>query len=106
MPDVSDRLQKLTQLLVREPDDPFLLYALAMEHKKLGSFEESLACLSRVLAKDAGYHVAHRLAAQIHELTGDRDAARVAYRAGIEAARQKGDSHAVQEMQAALAEIE
>lgn len=103
---MSDRLQKLQQMLVREPNDLFLLYALAMEQKKLGAHTDALGCLARVLEIDPSYHVAHFQSAQVHELLGDLQSARSAYRAGIEAARRKGDGHAAQEMQAALSAIE
>jgi Tfp pilus assembly protein PilF len=97
---------KLEQMLERQPDDVFLLYALGLEHKKMGSYSEALRFLSRVILKDPGYCVAYHQAALVHESAGDVDAARKAYRDGIAAADRKGDAHAKEEMQAALSLIE
>jgi predicted Zn-dependent protease len=102
----SDRMQKLQQMLEREPNDTFLLYALALEHKKGGAYADALDYLSRVLQKDPGYCVAYQQAGQVHELAGDNEAARRAYQDGIAAALRKGDHHAAEEMQSALQMLE
>ena len=33
---ITDRMQKLQSMLQRDPNDTFLLYAIALEHKKAG----------------------------------------------------------------------
>ena len=102
MPATSDRLEKLQQLLARDPNDTFLLYGIALEHKKLGDAKNAIEFLDRVIAADAGYCYAYHQKGLIFESTGDTEAARSAYRAGIEAAAKKGDAHAQSEIQAAL----
>ncbi len=99
---VSERLQKLTQLLEREPNDTFLIYGLALEHKKLGDDARALELLDRVIALDPGYCYAYYQKGMTLESAGDTDAAKAAYRAGIDAAKQKGDAHAQGELEAAL----
>ncbi len=106
MPDTSDRLTKLQDLLHHQPHDTFLLYAVAMEYRKLGKLPEALCYLARVLERDPTYAVAYQQAAQIHEVAGNLNSAQEAYRAGIQIARTKGDLHAAVEMQAALTLIE
>ena len=106
MPDVSDRLSKLMKMLEKDPNDPFLLYAIALEHKKGGKLSEALQYLQRTTEKDPDYSVAYQQAAQVHEQAGDLEAAREAYRRGIAVAGRKGDHHAAEEMQAALMMIE
>jgi Tfp pilus assembly protein PilF len=103
---MPDRMIKLQQMLEKQPNDTFLLYALAMEHKKSGTYADALNFLSRVIGKDPAYCAAYHQAAQIHELAGDLGAARKAYRDGIAAADRKGDFHAKEEMQSALSMIE
>lgn len=103
---MSQRMQQLQQMLQREPDDPFLVYGLAMEYKKAGQGEQAIEHFNRVLQLDPGYCYAHHQIGLIHESTGDLDAARAAYRAGVEAARKKGDAHAEGEIGAALEMIE
>src|SRR5688572_8364589 len=103
---VSERLEKLTQLLAREPNDTFLIYGLALEHKKLGDDARATALLDRVIAIDPGYCYDYYQKGMAFESTGDSEAAKSAYRAGIDAAKKKGDAHAQGELEAALAMIE
>lgn len=106
MPGVSERLAKLTQLLEREPNDTFLIYGLALEHRKLADHARAIELLDRVISIDPSYCYAYYQKGMTLESTGDTDAARSAYRAGIDAARTKGDAHALSELEAALAMIE
>jgi Tfp pilus assembly protein PilF len=99
----NERLQKLQSMLQHTPDDTFLLYALAMEHKKAQDFTAALGYFGRVIERDPGYCVAYHQAALTHEAAGDLAAARTAFHNGIAAAARKGDFHAKEEMEAALA---
>jgi len=103
---VSERLEKLTAMLRRQPDDPFLLYGVALEHKKLGDHASALKFLDRVTAVDPGYCYAWHQKGLIHESNGDTEAAKKAYREGIEAANRVGDAHAKEEITAALSMVE
>jgi tetratricopeptide (TPR) repeat protein len=102
----SDRMAKLQELLQRAPGDPFLLYGLAMEHKKLSDYAKSLSYLQQTLDKDPSYIAAYHQRAEVYELAGDLDKARDAYHEGIAAAQKHGNSHAAEEMAAALSMIE
>jgi tetratricopeptide (TPR) repeat protein len=110
MPDsataTSERLTKLQQMLEKQPNDTFLLYAIALEHKKLNQPIKAIEYLNRVIAIDPGYCYAYHQRGLIHESTGDAEAAKKAYREGIEAATKKGDAHARDEIRAALEMIE
>ena len=97
---------QLQQMLVKEPNDTFLLYGLALEFKKAGAAPEALEYLNRVISLDAGYCYAYHQKGLVYESTGDTKAARQAYRDGIAAATKKGDAHARSEIEAALADIE
>jgi tetratricopeptide (TPR) repeat protein len=98
----TERLQKLQEMLQKQPDDPFLLYGIAMEYKKAGQTAEALAKFDRVLAVDPGYCYAYYQKGLVLEETGDINAARKTYQQGIDIAGQKGDAHARSELQAAL----
>lgn len=98
----SDRMEKLKQLLARTPGDPFLLYALAMEYKRINAYADALSFLSQTIEKDANYIAAYHQRAQVFELAGEIDQARRAYHEGIDVARRNGNAHAAEEMQAAL----
>lgn len=99
---MSERLAKILQMLEAKPGDTFLLYAAAMEHKKLNDLEKALEFLDRTVQFDPLYAYAFFQKGQVLEMAGDTDLARQAYLAGIDAARQKNDSHAVSELQGAL----
>ena len=105
-PQTNDRLAKLQQMLAREPNDTFLLYGIALEHKKLNEPAKAVEFFDRVIALDPGYCYAYHQKGLVFESSGDLDAAKASYRGGIEAARKKGDAHAQGEIEAALAMIE
>ncbi len=102
----SNRRQKLQEMLAKSPGDTFLLYALAMEHKKSGESAEALKLFDQVIQHDWGYCYAYHQKGLVLESTGDIEAARRAYREGIDAAGRKGDMHAKEEIAAALSMIE
>ena len=102
----SERMQSLQRMLQKEPDDLFLLYAIALEHKKASEFADAQSYLERVLKKDPLYCVAYQQMAQVHELAGNVPSAKKAYQDGIAAAARKGDLHAREEMESALAMLE
>lgn len=98
----SDRMRQLQQMLEKTPDDPFLLYGIAMEYKKAGETGRAVEFFDRTIGVDPGYCYAYYQRGQVLESDGDEDAARQAYRDGIEAATKKGDAHARGELEAAL----
>jgi predicted TPR repeat methyltransferase len=99
------RAQKLQAMLAQTPDDPFLLYALAMEMKKTDT-AEALQLLERTIAIDPKQCYAYFQLGQTHESAGDTDSAKAAYTRGIAAADKFGDSHAKEEIAAALAMLD
>jgi Tfp pilus assembly protein PilF len=99
---MSDRMRQLRQMLQRQPDDPFLLYGMAMEYKKAGDAAAALDYLARVTHKDPNYCYAYYQRGLVHESQGETEAALKSYREGIEAADRAGDAHARGELEAAL----
>jgi tetratricopeptide (TPR) repeat protein len=51
----SERLAQLRALLMEEPHDPFLRYAIALELKRAGNMEEAAADLERLIREDPKY---------------------------------------------------
>ena len=102
----TPRMRQLQNMLQRQPDDPFLLYGMAMEHKKAGDAGKALEYFDHVLRRDPNYCYAYYQRAQVHELQGNVEAARRSLREGLEAARHSGDAHALSEIEAALALLE
>jgi Tfp pilus assembly protein PilF len=98
----TPRMLQLRKLLEKEPNDTFLLYGIALEYKKAGDLPAAISQMDRVIALDPGYCYAYHQKGLAYEQAGDVEAAKRAYRDGIEAARKKGDSHAAQEIEGAL----
>ena len=99
-------MQQLHKMLQRQPDDPFLLYGMALEHKKVNDLPAALDWLRKVVEKDPNYCYAYYQRGQVHEMAGDTAAAVKSYREGIEAAARSGDAHARSELEAALSMVE
>jgi tetratricopeptide (TPR) repeat protein len=99
------RSQQLEKMLEREPNDPFLLYGLALEHKKSSDFPRAIQLLHRTIEVDPGYCYAYYQLGQIHAANGDVATAKRVFEQGIAAATKKGDAHAAGEISAALAEL-
>jgi Tfp pilus assembly protein PilF len=99
-------MRQLRQMLQRQPEDPFLLYGMAMEYKKAGDAGRALEYFDHVLRRDPNYCYAYYQRAQVHESLGDVEAARRILRQGLEAARRAGDAHALSEIDAALTLLE
>jgi tetratricopeptide (TPR) repeat protein len=103
---MTPRMRQLQQMLLREPDDPFLLYGMGMEHKKADEPTRALEFFDQVLRRDPNYCYAYYQRAQVQESLGEVEAAKRTLREGIEAARRSGDAHALSEIETALTLLE
>lgn len=92
------RKEKLQAMLEADPHDPFLHYALAREFLSAGDEAEGVARLRQVVTTFPDYHPAHFQLAQTLQELGETAEAAERLRAGIDAARQQNDAHAVAEM--------
>jgi tetratricopeptide (TPR) repeat protein len=102
---MPDRKLQLQKLLEREPDDPFLVYGLALEHKKAGESKEALELLDRVISLDPLYCYAYFQSGQIRAAAGDVAGAKAVLQRGVNAAVKKNDSKAQGELLGALDEL-
>lgn len=86
MPTSNPRIDNLRRMLEQHPDDARLRFGLALEHEKLGQWEEVAEELERYLelTEDEG-NAWGRLGAALRR-TGHEEEARHAYRQGIDAA--------------------
>jgi tetratricopeptide (TPR) repeat protein len=104
---VSDkRLALLEKLTAEGSKDPFHWYGLALEYQGRSRLEDALATFAKLREIDASYVPQYLMCAKIFGDVGRGDDARAWLAAGIEAARKKGDAHALSELEAALAEAE
>lgn len=99
------RRDQLLQMLQENPDDTFLLYALAMDERATGNDQAALAGYDRVLGVDARYVAAYFQKGQILAGLERHDSAREVLREGIRVANEVGDAHAAGEMNEFLATL-
>jgi Flp pilus assembly protein TadD len=92
------RKQQIEDMLVSEPDDPFLRYGLAMELVSANQDDEAVRCLLDLLRVAPTYVPAYVQGGRALLRLGRDDEARTVLRKGIEVAEKQGDSHAAGEM--------
>ena len=102
----QSRREKIEAMLLDDPHDTFLRYALALEFDKEGRHDESLAGLRQLAAGSPPYVPAYFQGAQQLVRIDRVDEARTMLRDGIDAARAQGDAHAAGEMSEFLAGLE
>jgi predicted Zn-dependent protease len=92
------RRQKLEALLSESPNDPFLIYGLAMDDWGAGRAEPALAGLRQVLQVDPDYVAAYLQQGQILAASSRPAEAVEILKVGIDVANRIGDAHAASEM--------
>jgi predicted Zn-dependent protease len=102
------RIEMLMQFVEANPGDPFPRYGLAMELSNTGRLDEAERAFVELLSKFPDYTPAYLHAGAVLLRLGKRDQAADMYRAGITACGRKRppDSHALGELQAALASLD
>jgi tetratricopeptide (TPR) repeat protein len=95
------RLEQLFEFQKEEPDDPFILYAIATEYQKT-DVSKALEYFNRLLTEHESYTGTYYQAAKLYESLGRNDEARNIYRKGIDICRGAGKPKAVAELMSAL----
>ncbi len=92
------RLQQLTGMLKEDPNDEFLLFAIAQEYTKLEQLETAIDHYNQLKNMNPEYvGLYYHLAAAYAELELVKEAART-YEEGILIAQKLGDQHALSEL--------
>ncbi len=102
---MASRLPLLEKLVASGSADSFTRYAFAMELRKEGLVERSLAAFTELRALDAQYVPSYLMAAQLLQEVGRSAEARQWAEAGVEVARAQGDGRAVSELGELLAQL-
>lgn len=95
---MSQRLQVLQQLLEKNPDDSFALFAIAKEFEKMNDPDQALEYYNRLRRSDPGYVGLYYHLGKLYEKKNRPDDALKAYKEGIDVARKAGDMHALSEL--------
>lgn len=98
------RLDQLFDFLKDEPDDPFILYAIATEYTKT-DLNKARKYYEKLLNEHPGYIAAYYHAAKLYEETGETDLALKTYEKGIETAKAQKESLALRELNNAYNEL-
>jgi tetratricopeptide (TPR) repeat protein len=101
----SKRLAVLEKMTSSGTKDPFAWYGLALEYKSLGRFDDAVATFGKLRALDPGYVPQYLMCGTMLLDLGRHAEARDWLTAGETTARAKGDSHAMSEIQDALARL-
>ena len=96
-----EKIEKLKSFLANSPGDSFLKHALALEYIKLGDEAQARKLFLEILERDPSYIGSYYHLARLLERTGETENAKNWYERGMIAARQAGDTHAYNELQAA-----
>lgn len=100
-----DRIQQLQAFLAANPADSFLRHALGLEYSKLGNDEKAREIFESLLAENPAYVGTYYQLARLLERTGYAEDAIQVYQKGMVAAREAGDQHAYNELQAAWEDL-
>lgn len=103
---MTTRIEQLKSCLSSRPEDPFILYALAIEHKNGGELEEARRYFAEVYQRFPDYVPTYLHYGGLMQDQGDSARAKQLYAEGIERAREKGENHALSELADALALFE
>jgi Tfp pilus assembly protein PilF len=100
-----EKIEKLKSFLVHSPKDSFLKHALALEYIKVGNEPEARKLFFEILEHDPSYIGSYYHLARLLERTGESENAKAWYEKGMFAAKQAGDNHAYNELQAAYEDL-
>jgi predicted Zn-dependent protease len=101
----SKRLEFLLKMTSGGNEDPFVWYGLAMEYRSLQRFDDALSTFEALRERTPDYVPMYLMCGQMLESMGRAEEARGWLSSGIEHAGKKGDTHAVSELESALATL-
>ena len=102
---MNKRLAYLEKITSEGSKDPFAWYGLALEYRNLDRAEDALRTFETLRAATPDYVPMFLMCGQLLEKMGRIDDAKAWLEAGIAAAKKKGDSHALGELEGALAAL-
>jgi tetratricopeptide (TPR) repeat protein len=98
-------IEQLESLFASSPEDPFLMYGLALEYAKADRHDDAVGWFDRCLGVDPDYCYAYYHKARSLESLDRFEDAAATLRAGIEHAKAQHDAHAQAELSVFLEEF-
>lgn len=102
---MNKRLAFLEQHCAAGAADSFAFYGLGMEYRKEGRIDDAVATFSKLTAKDPDYVPVYLMAGQMLIDAGRPTEAKTWLETGVSVATRKRDSHALSELESALASL-
>ena len=93
----NERLNKLLSFLEKEPNDPFLLYAVANEHRDSNPLKAK-EFYDKLLAEHENYLATYYHAALLYDGLNELQKAEEIFKKGIELAAEQNDGLALREL--------
>jgi tetratricopeptide (TPR) repeat protein len=100
-PPAMSRIEQLHELIKEDPEDPFLRYALGLEHLKMNDLDTALTLFRAITERFPDYLATYYQLGKILETLKSPQNALSAYRAGIQVALQQQNMHALAELRTA-----
>jgi tetratricopeptide (TPR) repeat protein len=96
------RKELIYDMLLKEPNDVFLNYALAMEHLSAEEFKEAELQLRKVLDINPSYLPCYYQLGQVNEKLNNNGIALTFYKQGVELAKSQNNNKALGELNEAI----
>jgi len=100
-----ERMEKLKEFLRKDPQDPFIKHALALEYIKIGEDGQARSLFEDILEKDPAYVGSYYHLGKLLERVGETQLAIQWYEKGMAAARTAGEKRAYNELQGAYEDL-
>jgi len=102
----TGRIDTLKGFLADDPEDTFVIFALAKEYEKLNVLKKALDTYIHLLEVDPDYVGAYYHLANIYIQLGQKDEAMETYNTGISVAKKLADFHALSELHSAKTNLD
>jgi Tfp pilus assembly protein PilF len=100
-----ERMEKLKEFLLADPQDAFVKHALALEYSKRGEEANARTLYEEILERDPAYIGSYYQLCKLLERTGETELAIRWYEKGMSAAKIAGDKRAYSELRSAFEEL-
>ena len=100
-----ERIEKLKEFLMSNPEDSFLQHAIALEYIKLGYDEPAKSLFEEILNREPGYIGSYYHLAKLLERNNKTEEAVAVYVKGMEEAKKADENHAYGELRGAWEEL-
>lgn len=97
-----NRLDMITEMLVKNPDDTFLNYAAALENKKRNKPKKAISIFKKIVNQDPDYLSTYYQLGKLLEEVGKTEEAIEVYKSGRVLAQKTKDVKAMGELSEAL----